>query len=185
MAVNIFEDLVKTSLQAQGYFVMENVTYGLPPNVKIDERYRTSASDIDLIAIKPRSASEPILVVNCKGREFDAGKAATALGNDGKIWDKEAWKHFRELAVEAWATALKHRVFQLTRRNDIQHVTAVTKFTGDNASWRDNETFKRRMGNKPLKIWDLEHIVRNLHDPDNLPHQSSAVTQMIKLFKAS
>lgn len=185
MAVNIFEDIVKTSLQAQGYFVMENVSFGLPPNVKIDDRFRTTPSDIDLIAIKPRSPIEPVLVVSCKGRELDAGKAADALLNEGKIWDKDAWRHFRELAVDAWAKALKHKVYQLTKRDDIQHVTAVTKITGDHTSWRENETFKKRMGGKSLKLWDLQHVIRNLQDPDNLPHQSSSVTQMIRLFKAS
>lgn len=185
MAVNIFEELVKTSLQAQGYFVMENVSFGLPDGVKVEERYRTSPSDIDLIAIKPRAASEPVLAISCKGRELDAGQAANAILNDGKIWDKEAWKHFRELAVDAWATALKHKVRQLTGRDDIQHVTAVTKILGDNTRWLENEIFKSRMGGKPLKLWDLEHVVRNLQDPDNLPHQSSSVTQMIRLFKAS
>jgi hypothetical protein len=185
MAVNIFEDIVKTSLQAQGYFVMENVSYGLTDNVKIDERYRTSASDIDLIAIKPRSPVEPVLVVSCKGRELDAGHAVDAIINNGNIWEKEAWRHFRELAVDAWAKALKHKVFQLTKRNDIQHVTAVTKIVGDHTRWRENEIFKRRLGGNSLKLWDLQHVVGKLHDPDNLPHQSSSVTQMIRLFKAS
>jgi hypothetical protein len=185
MAVNIFEDIVKTSLQAQGYFVMENVSFGLPEGVKIEERYRTSPSDIDLVAIKPRASTEPVLIVNCKGRELNAGEAADAILTGGKVWEKEAWKHFRELAIDVWATALKHKVFQLTNRNDIQHVTAVTKIVGDNNRWRENETFKKRMGGKPLKLWDLEHVVRNLQDPNNLPHQSSSVTQMIRLFKAS
>jgi hypothetical protein len=185
MAVNIFEDIVKTSLQAQGYFVMENVSFGLPDGVKIDERYRTTPSDIDLVAIKPRASTEPVLVVNCKGRELNAGEAADAIVCGGKVWEKEAWKHFRELAVDAWATALKHKVFQLTHRDDIQHVTAVTKIVGDNNRWRENEIFKKRMGGKPLKLWDLEHVVRSLQDPNNLPHQSSSVTQMIRLFKAS
>jgi hypothetical protein len=185
MSVNIFEDIVKTSLQAQGYFVMENVSFGLPDNIKIEERFRTSPSDIDLVAVKPRAPNEPVLVISCKGRELDAGTAADAILNDGTLWNRPAWRNFRELAVDAWATALKHRVLQLTRRRDIQHVTAVTKIVGDNARWRDNEIFKKRMGGKSLKLWDLDHIVRNLQDPDNLPHASSAVTQLIRLFKAS
>ena len=185
MAVNIFEDIVKTSLQAQGYFVMENVTFALPEKIKIDERYRTGASDIDLVAVKPRSPNEPVLVVSCKGRELDAGAAADAILSDGLLWNKAAWKHFRELAVEEWATALKHRVRALSGRSDVQHVTAVTKIIGDHTKWRENETFKKRMGGNSLKLWDLQHVVRNLQDPNNLPHQSSSVTQMIRLFKAS
>lgn len=184
MAVNIFEDIVRTSLQAQGYFVMDNVTFGLDSKIKMDEQYRTSPSDIDMLAIKPRSPKEPVLVVSCKGRELDAGKASDAVLNGGKLWEKDAWRHFRELAVDQWATALKHRVRQLTGREDIQHVTAVTKILGDHTSWRENPTFKARMGGHPLKLWSLEHVVSKLENPDNLPHRSSAATQLIQLFKA-
>ncbi|MGC1469839.1 MAG: hypothetical protein WA793_10695 [Sphingorhabdus sp.] len=187
MAVNIFEELVKTYLQAQGYFVMENVSFGLDSKIKIDPKYNTDPSDIDIVAIKPRSPKEPVLVVSCKGstKPFDVGEAANQIMTDGSLWGRDAWRHFRELAVDEWATALIHRVRHLAGTTNIQHMTAVVSYHGNEIAWRENETFKRRMGGNSLKLLSLSQIVNGLKDSNALPHKSSQATQLIEMFKSA
>ena len=63
MAVNIFEELVKTYLQTQGYFTIENVPYELSKNANST----AGPSDIDILALRPSKKDRKVLAVSCKG----------------------------------------------------------------------------------------------------------------------
>jgi hypothetical protein len=188
MAVNIFEELVKTYLQTQGYFTIENIPYSLPSNVKIDEKYRGGPSEIDIIALRPAKEKRRVLAVSCKG--FSEGikleSAVKAITTSGDIHNRDARRGFRELAFDGWGGSFRDAVWKRTKSQEFIHITAVVKFVGDPKIWSENADFKRRMDGNCLELLTLETIWKSLTDKSTrLPHHNHTVGQITGLFKTS
>lgn len=186
MAVNIFEELVKTYLQTQGYFTIENVPYSLPSTANIDDKYRNGPSEIDLIALRPAKRSRQVLAVSCKGfaEGLKIDHAVKAIATNGEIHNRDARKSFRELAFDGWGGAFRDAVWKRTNSKEFIHVTAVVKFAGDAKVWCENSDFKRRMGGNSLEFLTLETIWKSLTDKNTrLPHHNHTVGQITGLFK--
>ena len=184
MAVNIFEELVKTALHAHGYFTIENVKYGLPENQKLsDEKFRTDESDIDIIAINPRSTTKKALAISCKGYSLEIASTADAVLNGGKVNGRDGWRQFRELASDEWAKAFLTKARQISGMKNIQHVLALTSYTGNVTAWRQNEIFVNRMDGIQPEVWDLGWLLLKVKEADKQLHATSEAIRLLKLFE--
>jgi hypothetical protein len=184
MAVNIFEELVKTYLQTLGYFTIENVPYALAPSANSIE----GPSDIDILALRPAKKDRKVLAVSCKGypKGIDLDAAQTAIINGGKIHNREAQKSFRELANDQWAGAFRDAIFKRTGTKEFVYVTALVKFQGDKSSWCNNPAFTKRMGANQLDLLTLEDIWATLTNPaTRLPHHNHMIGEITGLFKST
>jgi hypothetical protein len=188
MAVNFFEELVKTYFQTRGFFTIENVPYRLAPSTKLDERYAQGSSDIDILAINPAKGNPIVYAISCKGHTdgIKIDQAIKAITHGGRIHDRDARKAFRELAFSDWGGALKSTVHSRTRCENFVHVTACTKYTGDASIWGNNEVFQKNLkGNKlellTLKsIWD--HLAKN---ESKLLHQNPTVRHVMGMLNVA
>ncbi len=187
MAVNIHEELVKTYLQTQGYFIMENVSFGLKNDTASDNQFNGAPSDIDILAIAPRKMKLPVLAVSCKGHTapFDACSAAKKILDGGKLYNREAWRSFRELGDDDWAASFRKKIYDLSGSKSFQHKTAVIKLTGNHTFWRKHPVFVRRMGGNELGFLEFGLMTKQLIVSDKMPHRSSAMTQFLEMAKAA
>ena len=183
MAVNIFEELVKTYLQTQGYFTIENVPYELSKNANST----AGPSDIDILALRPSKKDRKVLAVSCKGypKGIDLDKAQPAILDGGKINNRDAQKSFRELANDQWAGAFRDAIFKRTGSKEFVYVTALVKFDGDKSAWCNNAKFIKRMGSNKLDILTLDTIWATLLKPaTRLPHHNHMIGEITGLFKS-
>jgi hypothetical protein len=188
MAVNFFEELVKTYYQTKGFFTIENVPYALPTTSKIEEKYAHGSSDIDILAVHLTRNSNRIHAISCKGHTdgINIEKSIKAITSGGNIHDRDAKKAFRELAFAEWGGAFKGAVHQRTASAEFVHVTACIKFQGDPALWTENETFRKNLkGNSPALL-NLKTILDHLSSADTkLLHQNPTVRHVLGLINAA
>ena len=188
MAVNFFEELVKTYFQTRGYFTIENAPYSLPKSTKIDPKYAQGTSDIDILAVHLTKQSNKVYAISCKGHSdgIRIDHAVKAISSGGSIHDRDARKAFRELAFAEWGGALKGTVHQRTGSSEFIHVTACTKIVGDRSKWTDNEQFRKNLKGNAVDLLTLEDIWTHLSTSGSrILHQNPTVRQMMGMFKVS
>lgn len=189
MAVNIFEELVRAALNAQGYLTFENATYRLYDNARSlagKENPQNSASDIDLIAFAPRKAgASRTLAVNCKG-----GRDGLVLPRDierisnrssNSVAGGSPEKGFRELCQEDWAKAFRACVHRWTGEKEFTHVTVVRHVEGSKDAWAKHSPFGKIL-TPHLMLWDMEDVVRKLRQGENRLHMSNNMIRLVDLF---
>ncbi|HMS21730.1 hypothetical protein [uncultured Sphingorhabdus sp.] len=188
MAVNFFEELVKTYFQTRGFFTIENVPYQIPTTSKIDPKYAHGSSDIDILAVHLTKKSNKIYAVSCKGHPdgIKIDHAINAISTGGNVHDRDARKAFRELAFGEWGGAFKGAVHQRTGSANFVHVTACTKFSGDPLKWTLNEQFQKNLKGNALELLTLKTIWDHLSNADNkLLHQNPTVRHVMGMFNVA
>jgi hypothetical protein len=188
MAVNFFEELVKTYFQTRGYFTIENVPYHLPSTSKIDAKYAQGSSDIDILAVHLTKQSNKIYAISCKGHPdgIKIDHAIKAISTGGNLHDRDARKAFRELAFGEWGGAFKGAVQRRTGSPQFVHVTACTKIVGDPAKWTQNKQFQKNLKGNQLELLTLKTIWDHLSQGDNkLLHQNTTVRHVMGMFNVA
>jgi hypothetical protein len=189
MAVNVFEELARAALNAQGYFTFENAAYRLHGNARSlagKDNPANTPSDIDLIGVAPRKAGPArVLAVNCKGgreplmltRDIDRilnGSGQTVAGSPSR-------QGFREFADDDWAKAFRGCVGALTGESSFTHVTVVRAFEGDRTAWTRNEVFMKRL-TPNLALWSLDDILRKLRDGEARLNVNNSTLKLVDLL---
>jgi hypothetical protein len=189
MAVNIFEELVRAALNAQGYLTFENAAYRLYDNAKSlagkDNPYNP-ASDIDLIAFAPRkNGPSRTLAINCKGsREGlvlprDVERISNRCKNSVAGTSPE--KGFRELCQDDWAKAFRFCIHRWTGVKEFTHVTVVRRIEGDKRVWTTHPSFSKML-TPHLQLWDLDDVVKKLKHGESRLHMSNNMLRLVDLF---
>ncbi|MFS0771547.1 hypothetical protein [Sphingomonas sp. 1P08PE] len=165
MAVNLFEEIVRSAVQAQGYLTIENVCYRRHENAKgvVGTSDAHIASDIDLIAIAPhRQGHRRVLAVNIKGgrEELRLPTARDRILNRSTacVAGSPAKSGYRELVDPDWRAAFKHAVHGATRESVFTHVTVCKRISGDRRLWTEEPEF--RLLTPHLLLCDVEDLLR-------------------------
>ncbi len=190
MAVNLFEELVRAALNAQGYLTFENAAYALYPNAKSlagKDNPNNAASDIDLIGFAPTiKGPKRVLAINCKG-----SKAGLSLPNDAVRVSAQTQQPvagcapqtgFRELSHPDWAKAFRAAVYRCTGEHCFTHVTAVRAIAGPRTGWTQHQPFKTIL-TEHLAVWDLDDIVRKLRKGVNRIHPGNNTLKLVDLLR--
>ncbi|MBB5986042.1 hypothetical protein [Sphingobium lignivorans] len=189
MAVNHFEELVRAALNAQGYLTFENAAYRLHGNAKSlagQDNPQLTASDIDLIGFAPRKKGpQRVLAINCKGSREGLRLPADAERISGRTRAPVAGcvpeTGFRELCQPDWAIAFKDCIYRWTGERSFMHVMAVRSYTGEKRLWSCHPPFQQML-TEHLDIWDLDHIVRKIHEGRERLHVSNSVLKLVDLL---
>jgi len=183
MAVNIFEQLVRAALNADGYLTLENAAYRLHD----DDQAVPHPGDIDLIAFHPRrNGLDRVLAVNCK-----SGKEPLQVERDVQriierssetVSGSPAKSGFRELNDSDWAKAFRRCIGDVVGgKAAFTHVTVVRGIEGDRRLWTENESFRRILKN-PLQLWDVNDILQRINRAGHL-HGGSNALKLVALFQ--
>ena len=189
MKEDILEQLVDEYLQHKGYFTRHNIKY--KPNENhpdFEKRKDVVASDIDVIGIDPnRDGFDRVIAVSCKSWQsgFRPSSKILEIENNKTVSGREAWKGFREITREKWASAFIDKIEEVSGTRRFTYVTAVTFVKGDKLLWETYEPFQRMLHGNPVHIVEFSDILDELlPDIDTTP-ASSEVGRILQLLKAS
>lgn len=98
---------------------------------------------------------------------------------------REAWRGFRELTKEKWATAFRATVAELTGSSSFAYITAVTKVIGSRSAWQHNATFREHLRGNPIEILSFGDVLKELFPYIDTTPASSQVGRVLQLIKAS
>lgn len=189
MAVNIFEELVRAALNAQGYLTFENASYSLNSNARSlqdSDQLPPNPSDIDLIAIHPRKHGfDHVLAVNCKGGKeplnVERDIQRIINGSNQYVAGGPAKTGFRELHDPDWAKAFRRCIGEVIgAKATFTHITVVRSIEGNRVLWRENDVFKQNLKN-PVDLWDFNDIIRFISRTERLNTNSNAL-KLVELF---
>ena len=189
MKEDILEQMVDEYLQHKGYFTRHNIKYRpSDDHDEYDSRQDAVHSDIDVVGIHPRLDSvRRVVVVSCKSWQsgFHTERLLDAIAQNKKFSGREAWRGFRELTREKWATAFKATVAELTGSSSFTYITAVTKVVGSRSAWQDNPQFRENLCGNPIEILTFGDMLRELTSSIDTIPASSEVGRVLQLIKAS
>ena len=189
MKEDILEQLVDEYLQHKGYFTRHNIKFK-PSKSHPDYESNKDAvpSDIDVIGIDPnRRGVDRVIAVSCKSWQsgFSPSSKISEIEGNKTVAGREAWKGFREVTKEKWASAFIDEIEDISGTRKFTYVTAVTIVKGDRLVWETYEPFRKILQGNPVKILAFSDILDDLlPDLDTTP-ASSEVGRVLQLFKAS
>lgn len=189
MKEDILEQMVDEYLQHKGYFTRHNIKFRpAGDHAEYDTRQDAVHSDIDVIGIHPRlDGARRVIVVSCKSWQsgFRPEYWIDAIAKNKVVSGREAWRGFRELTKEKWATAFRATVAELTGSSSFTYITAVTKVIGSRSAWQDNATFREHLGGNPIEILTFGDMLKELFPFIDTTPASSQVGRVLQLIKAS
>lgn len=189
MKEDILEQLVDEYLQHKGYFTRHNIKFKPSENhPDFEKKKDVVASDIDVIGIDPnRRGVDRVVAVSCKSWQsgFSPSSKISDIEGNKTVSGREAWKGFREITNEKWASAFIDKIEEISGTRKFTYVTAVTVVKGDRLVWETYEPFRKILHGNPVQILAFSDILDDLlPDLDTTP-ASSEVGRVLQLFKAS
>ena len=187
MKEDILEQIMQDWLQHKGYFTQTNVRFRPDQKDVSKDKWNKYCvhSDIDLIAISPNKNAEygPVVVVNCKSwvSGFDEGRLLREI----KKKNPRATKLFKTLTDKHWGNALVKKVKKLTRTSRFTYLIAVTKLRGNGEVFSKYASFKKSIGNNPIKLLRLEETLQGLWEKVDQTPEPSEVGELIRVMKAT
>ncbi len=196
MKEDVLEQLMEDYLHQEGYFTMHNVKYR--PD-KGCQGYKASEdcvhSDIDILAINPKKIGyDRVVAISCKSWQggFNPSFWIKQIKRNSKISGREAWKSFREIANDNWASAFRKKIADLTGSNRFTVRIVARKVSGGNEACSEFEKcgeFRKRLGRNPIEIHHLSTILHELNKrgaatKTNTP-ASSDIGRLFQVIRAS
>jgi hypothetical protein len=189
MKEDVLEQLVDDYLKLQGYFTRHNVKFNPRPE---DDGYVTKQdsvpSDIDVIGFHPlKTGPEKVWVVSCKSWQsgFDASWWADNTCSNVKSGNKEAWRHFRELASPKWTKAFLREVRALVGTEQFTYVTCVTRLRGSREKWEQQTAFTSALKGNPVRLLTLKEIVDFVREKTTATPAPSEIGRLVQLLKSA
>ncbi len=196
MKEDVLEQLMEDYLHQGGYFTMHNVKYRPDKGCQGYNASRDSVhSDIDILAINPKKIGyDRVVAISCKSWQggFDPSFWIKQIKRKGKISGRAAWKSFREIANDKWASAFRKKIAELTGTKRFTLRIVATKVTGGNDACSEFEKcgeFRKRLGRNPIEIRLLSTILHELNKrgaamKTNTP-ASSDIGRLLQVIRAS
>jgi hypothetical protein len=186
---DILEQLVDEHLQHQGYFTRHNIKFKpSESHPDFEKKKDVVASDIDVIGIDPnRRGVDRVVAVSCKSWQsgFSPSSKISEIEGNKTVSGREAWKGFREITKEKWASAFIDKIEDVSGTRKFTYVTAVTAVKGDRLVWETYEPFRKILQGNPVKILAFSDILDDLLPDLGTTPASSEVGRLLQLFKAS
>jgi len=189
MKEDILEQLVDDYLQSRGYFTQHNLKFrprADHPDFKSQQD--SNHSDIDVIGLHPKlSGFDRVWVVSCKSWQsgFDVRAKLSEITENKIRSGRESWRFFRELIQPKWSEAFCAAVEALTGSTQFSYFTAVTRIKGDPSLWEKHEPFRAAVRGNPVRLLDLENMMRDLLSGMGTTVVPSQLGRTIQLLRAS
>src|SRR5690606_16925095 len=189
MKEDILEQMVDEYLQHKGYFTRHNIKFRpAADHAEYDTRQDAVHSDIDVIGIHPRlDGARRVIVVSCKSWQsgFRPEYWIDAIAKNKVVSGREAWRGFRELTKEKWATAFRATLAERSGSAPFAYIAAVTEVIGSRSAWQDSGTLRVHLGGSPTELLTFSDMLKELFPFIDTTPASSQVGRVLQLIQAA